>query len=80
MWIFYLVIFLLVLALIVLSAMYFKDKSFRKEISEVFITVFTSVKDGHLTEEEKLQIKKEWEDIDWKTAFNSLLIMLKNKV
>ena len=77
MWLLWPILILLVIAIILLIFMIKRDPNFGKEFGEAMLAMWTSIKDGRLTAEEKATIKKEWKDVDWKSAFKKVLELLK---
>ena len=75
------VLILLVLLLIMVAAVLVilvkRDPAFKKEFGEFLLASYTSAKDLRLTDSEKALIKKEWEEIDWKSALRKLFDILK---
>lgn len=77
MWLLWPIFILLVIAIILLIFMIKRDPNFGKEFGEAMLAMWTSAKDGRLTAEEKATIKKEWRDVDWKSAFKKVFELLK---
>ena len=73
MWLLWPIFILLVIAIILLIFMIKRDPNFGKEFGEAMLAMWTSAKDGRLTAEEKVWIKKEWKDVGWKAAFKAIL-------
>lgn len=73
MWLLWPIFILLLIAIILLAFMIKRDPNFGKEFGEAMLAMWTSVKDGRLTAEEKATIKKEWKEIGWKAAFKAIL-------
>lgn len=71
------IIILLIVIIVLLIAMIRRDPAFGKEFGEAMLAMWTSAKDGRLTEQEKAAIKKEWKDIGWKAAFKKVLTLLR---
>jgi len=72
------IIFILLVIVIVLLILIIKrDPAFGKEFGEAMLAMWTSAKDGRLTVQEKEVIKKEWREVDWKSAFKKVLELLK---
>ena len=67
------VILLLIVVIVLLILMLKKDKAFGKEIGEALLSLWTGIKDARLTAEEKSLIKKEWKEVDWKSALKKLI-------
>ncbi len=77
MWLLWVVIALLVIVIVLLIVMIKRDPNFGKEFGEAMLAMWTSAKDGRLTADEKAAIKKEWAEVDWKSAFKKVLQLLK---
>lgn len=75
----WLIVVLLVLILVLLILLLVKVPAFKKEAKEFYIAMKEGLSDRKLTEEEKVQIRKEWADIDWKAAITELIASLKSK-
>lgn len=73
----WIIFILLVIAIILLVFMIKRDPNFGKEFGEAMLAMWTSAKDGRLTDQEKEAIKKEWKEVDWKSAFKKVLELLK---
>jgi len=73
----WIILFLLVITIILLVFMIKRDPNFGKEFGEAMLAMWTSAKDDRLTAQEKEAIKKEWKEIDWKSAFKKVLELLK---
>lgn len=73
----WIILILLVIVIALLILMIKRDPNFGKEFGEAMLAMWTSAKDGRLTVQEKELIKKEWREIDWKSAFKKVLALLK---
>lgn len=73
MWVLWIVVLLLLVAIALLIYSIKRDPVFGKEIGEALLSMWTSAKDGRLTAEEKAIILKEWKDVDWKAALKKIL-------
>ena len=73
----WIILILLVIAVILLVLMIKRDPAFGKEFGEAMLAMWTSAKDLRLTTQEKESIKKEWREVDWKSAFKKVLELLK---
>lgn len=70
------ILILLVITIILLIFMIKRDPAFGKEFGEAMLAMWTSAKDGRLTDSEKAAIKREWKEVDWKSAFKKVLELL----
>lgn len=77
MWLLWVLLVLLIITIVLLVIMIRRDPAFGKEFGEAMLAMWTSAKDGRLTAEEKAAIKKEWKEVDWKSAFKKVLELLK---
>jgi len=73
----WIILILLVIVIVLLILMIKRDPAFGKEFGEAMLAMWTSAKDGRLTVQEKETIKKEWREVDWKSAFKKVLELLK---
>lgn len=73
----WIILFLLVIIIVLLTLMIKRDPNFGKEFGEAMLAMWTSAKDSRLTVQEKEAIKKEWREVDWKSAFKKVLELLK---
>ncbi len=73
----WIILILLVIVVALLILMIKRDPAFGKEFGEAMLAMWTSAKDGRLTEAEKNAIKKEWREVDWRSAFKKVLELLK---
>jgi len=77
MWLLWVLLVLLIITIVLLVIMIRRDPAFGEEFGEAMLAMWTSAKDGRLTAEEKAAIKKEWKEVDWKSAFKKVLELLK---
>ena len=73
----WIILILLVIVIVLLVFMIKRDPAFGKEFGEAMLAMWTSAKDGRLTDSEKAAIKNEWREVDWKSAFKKVLELLK---
>lgn len=73
----WIILILLVIVIVLLILMINRDPNFGKEFGEAMLAMWTSAKDGRLTDSEKAAIKREWKEVDWKSAFKKVLELLK---
>lgn len=77
MWLLWVIAVLMIIVIVLLILMIKRDPNFGKEFGEAMLAMWTSAKDGRLTESEKAAIKKEWKEVDWKSAFKKVLELVK---
>jgi len=73
----WILLFLLLVIIALLIVIIRRDPAFGKEFGEAMLAMWTSAKDGRLTADEKAVIKREWQEVDWKSAFKKVLQLLK---